>query len=167
MANSTHKKARSKADSPSPNPVGSPLSLINNRWCKKIRGKRHYFGTYPSTSYDEALAEYKRCKFDLEAGHGRPTQLRESEYAVADIADAFLRDRKDKIGNRAWKDYKAVIDKFILPGLGKEKPACELVPSDFKRVRDRMEVSTVVGERKKVAPKTVENYFASDALRLR
>ncbi len=158
MAHSTHKKARSKTDDPSPNPPGSPLSLINNRWCKKIKGKRHYFGTYPRTTYREAVAEYERCRFDLAAGHAKPRNLSTTENAVADICDAFLVDRKGKIGNRTWSDYKTVIDKFVLPGLGKEKPADDLTPADFKRVRDRMEISTVVGETKKVGPKTVENY---------
>jgi len=142
----------------SPNPTGSPLSLIDNRWCKKVKGKRYYFGTYPRVIYEEALEEYKRCKFDLEAGHGKPTQSRHDQYAVADVCDAFLRDRKGKIGERTWQDYKSVIDNFILPGLGKEKPADELTPEDFKHVRSRMERSTVKGNQAKVGPKTVENY---------
>ncbi|MFW6114442.1 MAG: hypothetical protein ACOC7K_01745 [bacterium] len=37
-------------------------------WCKKIRGKRHYFGT----DKDAALAESMRLKDDLEAGRVAP-----------------------------------------------------------------------------------------------
>ena len=141
----------------SPNPVGSPLSLINNRWRKKIKGKIHYFGTYPSTTYEQAVAEYKRCKFDIESGIGKPTR-RPDQYAVVDICDAFLRDRKDKISDRTWSDYRSVIEKFILPALGRERAADDLYPSDFKKVRQLMERSTVKGKDFDVSPKTVQNY---------
>lgn len=56
------------------------------RWCKKIRGKLHYFG--PWSDSDGALAKYLEQKDALHAG--RPLRPDAQALQVKDIANAFL-----------------------------------------------------------------------------
>src|SRR5262245_4566652 len=61
-ANSINQSRASKPE----RPPGSPLFWHpSGRWCKKIRGRQHYFGR---GTHDDALAEYEKVKNDLHSG---------------------------------------------------------------------------------------------------
>src|ERR687885_1848193 len=55
-------------------------------WCKKIRGKLHYFG--PWSDPDAALKKYLEQKDDLHAG--RKPRPAPDALVVKDVANAFL-----------------------------------------------------------------------------
>ena len=86
-ANSTQSAVQSKADltpddtrSKPERPEGSPLFWHpSGRWCKKIRGKQHYFGR---GSHEDALAEYNKQKVDL---HSRRVPREEPEGSRSTI----------------------------------------------------------------------------------
>src|SRR6516165_9008596 len=64
-----------------------PLTAhATRRWCKKIRGKIYYFGTWEDP--DGALAKYLEQKDDLHAG--RQPRPEAQAVRVKDVANAFL-----------------------------------------------------------------------------
>ena len=84
MANSTMRPGSRKPHK------NFPLTLrkSDGRWCKKVRGKIHYF----TGTADEALAEWLRIKDDLLAGRTpRPTG---EGFTVEDLCDHFLNAKK-------------------------------------------------------------------------
>src|SRR5258707_15642015 len=59
-------------------------------WCKKIRGKMHYFG--PWSDPDAALAKYLEQKDALHAG--RKIRPDANAPTVKDVANAFLNHKR-------------------------------------------------------------------------
>src|SRR4051794_29807434 len=84
-----------------PHPVG--------QWCKKIRGKIHYFG--PWDDPDGALAKYLAQKEDLHAGRTpRPDRM---ALTVKDVANDFMAAKEalvdaGELSKRTWDEYKAM-----------------------------------------------------------
>src|ERR687887_637141 len=78
-------------------------------WCKKVRGKIHYFG--PWSDPDGALAKYLEQKDALHAGRiPRPDPR---DFTVKDVANAFLNAKQQavaasELSQRTWLDYKAI-----------------------------------------------------------
>ncbi len=103
------------------------------QWCKKIRGKIHYFG--PWDDPDQALNNYLARKDDLHAGR---TPRPDSDAAtVKDVVNAFLNAKKDKLDSgelspRTWQGYKEITD-LLVKYLGKGRLAADLHPDDFAR----------------------------------
>src|SRR5262250_3394467 len=80
-------------------------------WCKKVRGKIHYFG--PWGDPDAALKKYLEQKDDLHAG--RTPRPDSGGVTVKDVANAFLNAKEQAVGAgelspRTWADYKAIMD---------------------------------------------------------
>jgi hypothetical protein len=80
-------------------------------WCKKIRGKIHYFG--PWADPDAALAKYPAEKDDLHAG--RKPRPDPEAVTVKDAANAILNAKQALVGAgelspRTWDDYKLICD---------------------------------------------------------
>ena len=64
-----------------------PLTAHNNgQWCKKIRGKVHFFGIWAEA--DQALANYCEVRDDLQAG--RQPRTTTSEPSLRDVCNAYL-----------------------------------------------------------------------------
>src|SRR5947209_9993807 len=61
-------------------------------WCKKIRGKIHYFG--PWDDPDGALAKYLEQKEDLHAG--RTPKGDKEGLTVKELCNKFLKAKRDK-----------------------------------------------------------------------
>lgn len=59
-------------------------------WCKKIRGRLHYFGPWPDP--DGALAKYMEQKDDLHAG--REPKADPEELTVKEAANLFLNGKE-------------------------------------------------------------------------
>src|SRR5262245_29190827 len=90
-------------------------------WCKKIKGKLHYFG--PWADPDGALAKYLDQKDALHAGR-KPRE--ETGAATVKIivneflnAKAALRDAGE-LSPLTWKEYKLMTDELIAH-LGKSR----------------------------------------------
>lgn len=119
---------------PSP---GFPLTANRhtNRWCKKVRGKVHYFG--PLDDPQGALAKWLEQKDDLLAG--RTPHAKVDGLTLGELANKFLAAKRQLVDNRelaarTWADYHATCH-FVLKTLGKNKPVAMLVPADFQKLR--------------------------------
>src|SRR5262245_43195502 len=107
-------------------------------WCKKIRGKLHYFG--PWADPDAALAKYNEQKEALHAGK-KPRPDREG-VTVKDIANAFLNHKKTRLdvgelSVHTWADYKHVTDR-VVAHLGKTRLVSDVGPDDFAPLRNKL-----------------------------
>src|SRR3954447_7573080 len=76
-------------------------------WCKKIRGKIHYFG--PWEDPDGALAKYEVEKEALHAGRKPRTEA--EALTIKELVNRFLNAKKalvdaGELSPRSWQDYK-------------------------------------------------------------
>jgi integrase len=107
-------------------------------WCKKIRGKLHYFG--PWSDPDGALAKYLEQKDALHAGR-KPREASEG-LTVKELANHFLNAKRALVDSgellaRTWADYKFATD-LIVRRLGKSRLVEDLGPDDFASLRQYM-----------------------------
>jgi integrase len=107
-------------------------------WCKKIRGKLHYFG--PWSDPGGALAKYLEQKDALHAGM-TPRQD-PAAVTVKDVASAFMRAKQEavdagELSPRTWADYHSIMQK-MLAGLGKHRLVADLQPSDFAALKSKL-----------------------------
>jgi hypothetical protein len=66
----------------------------NGQWCKKVRGKLWYFGTWKVPQ--AALEEYLRQKGDLQAGR-QPGLRRDDRLDLAELCNAFLKRSEERV----------------------------------------------------------------------
>jgi integrase len=107
-------------------------------WCKKIRGKLHYFGTWNDP--DAALQAYLEQKDALHAG--RTPRPDPEALTVKDLANAFLNAKQalvdtGELSRLTWGDYKTACDEFVA-AFGKNRLLADIAPEDFARLRVRM-----------------------------
>ncbi|HMF17418.1 MAG TPA: site-specific integrase [Gemmataceae bacterium] len=116
-------------------PLGSPLFWhATGRWCKKIRGKQHYFGR---GTHDEALAEFERQKNDLYSGiipQDEPEGL-----TVYTLCAKFLKAKKeqrnnDELAPRSFLEYGLLCNR-LTKVFGKNRLVSDLRPDDFAKLR--------------------------------
>jgi integrase len=108
------------------------------RWCKKIRGKIHYFG--PIADPDAALATFIAQKDDLYAG--RTPRPDPDALTVKDLANRFLNAKKSAVESGelttlTFADYRTACDE-IVSAFGKDRLVTDLRPDDFASLRNRM-----------------------------
>jgi integrase len=117
-------------------------------WCKKIRGKIHYFGPRfdPSdapaaaAAADTALTDYNRQAEALHAGR-KPRPDTEA-VMVKDVVNEFLNHKRDKrdageLSPLTWLKYKQVTD-LLIAHLGRARVVADLGPDDFAALRKKM-----------------------------
>jgi integrase len=107
-------------------------------WCKKIRGKIHYFG--PWADPEGALNKYLAEKDSLHAGRKpRP----DAEAVTVKVAvNAFLNEKAavrdaGELSPRTWNDYKRAGD-LLVSEFGKSRLVEDLAPDDFAELRTKM-----------------------------
>jgi integrase len=107
-------------------------------WCKKIRGKIHYFG--PWSDPDAALQKYLAEKDALHAGKTpRPDP---AGLTIKDACNAFLNAKQEamdagELSPRTWVEYKAMADEVIAHA-GKGRLVSDLRPEDFAGLRNKL-----------------------------
>jgi integrase len=107
-------------------------------WCKKIRGKIHYFGRWDDPS--GALKKYLAEKDALHAGRApRPDP---GALTVKGLANAFLIHKQAlvdarELSPRTWAEYKETTD-LLVRHLGKGRLVEDLGPDDFAALRKKM-----------------------------
>jgi integrase len=107
-------------------------------WCKKIRGKVHYFGPWddPQSALDKYLAE-------RDALHaGRVPRPNHDALTVKDSCNAFLSTKKalvdaGELTPRMWSEYKEVCD-LLVSHMGKTRLVSDLDPPAFTALRNKM-----------------------------
>ena len=126
-----------------------PLTAHNNgQWCKKIRGKVHFFGVWqdPQT----ALDSYLRVAADLHAGRQpRESNLSPGLLMVKDLCNHFLTYQLQKvegheISARWFEDCRRVLDSFA-HFVGPHRAVGDLSPDDFVRYRQRLKQKGLAG----------------------
>jgi integrase len=137
----------SKHHSTAPTPSGKPAKPYPEfpltahpagYWCKKIRGKIHYFG--PWDDPDGALAKYLEQKDALHAG--RTPRPDPHALTVKEACNTFLNAKQalvdgGELSPRMWSEYKEVCD-LLVSHLGKTRLVSDLDPSDFAALRNKM-----------------------------
>lgn len=131
--------AKSKPHKPYPS---FPLTAhANGQWCKKIRGKIHFFGVWADPN--AALQRYLAQAGDLHAGR-MPRQLTVSpgSVTVKDVCNAFLNWQKAKldggeIGLRWFEDCRTILVDFA-DSVGKLRIISDVRPEDLQRYRARL-----------------------------
>ncbi len=129
-------KTRQKPNKPRKN---FPLSPANNgQWCKKIKGKIHYFGVWANP--DVAEAEYLRVREYLQAGRLPPTtESTETGIRIRELCNRFLATKKKAVDTgelsvRTFHDYKSgcveIADYF-----GRNRLVIDCRPEDFESFR--------------------------------
>src|SRR5262249_12429207 len=107
-------------------------------WCKKIRGKLHYFGRWDDPQ--GALDNYNAQKDDLHAG--RTPRPETGEVTVKAILNAFLNAKQSLVDNgelspRSSDDYRTTAE-AIIHQFGKTRLAADLRPDDFAQLRNHL-----------------------------
>jgi len=107
-------------------------------WCKKIRGKLHYFG--PWDDPDGALTKYLKEKDDLHAG--RTPREDTGAATIKEVCNHFLNAKTTMMDAgellpRTWREYKGTCD-LLVKRLGKQRLVADLAPDDFAALRNYM-----------------------------
>jgi integrase len=134
-----HSTRSAKTDKPiKPYPAFPLTAHPAGQWCKKIRGKIHYFG--PWSDPDGALEKYERQKDALHAGRApRPdTQA----LTVRGLCNAYLTHKQSLVDSgelspRSWADYKESCD-LLIAHFSRGRLVDDIGPEDFANLRGRM-----------------------------
>ena len=127
-------KTRQKPDKPHKDfPLG-PAS--NGQWCKKIRGRIHYFGVWSEP--DAAEAEYLRQKEYLQGGR-LPPRKEQTGVTIMVLCNRFLNSKRalrdtGELSPRTFIDYHAACGE-MLAHFGRERLVEDCGPDDFETYR--------------------------------
>jgi integrase len=107
-------------------------------WCKKIRGKLHYFG--PWADPDGALQRYLEQRDALHAGK-KPREETDG-VTIKEVCNRFLNAKQQlvdagELSPRTWDGYKEACE-FLVKDLGKARLVSDLDPDDFATLRNRL-----------------------------
>jgi hypothetical protein len=107
----------------------------SGRWCKKIRGKLHYFGKL--ADHQTALEKWLDQKDDLRAG--RVPREAVDGFTVKDLASHFLTAKRihfeaGDLSQRTFDDYYATCER-LADAFGKTRLVGDLAVDDFNKLR--------------------------------
>ncbi|HUY93583.1 MAG TPA: tyrosine-type recombinase/integrase [Pirellulales bacterium] len=108
----------------------------NGQWCKKIRGRVHYFG--PWADPQAALRLFKDQQDDLYAGR-KPRQPGSDDSTLRYALNHFLSAKKlaqesGEITARSYLDYEKTCDR-IAASIGKYRQLSDIQIADLQRLR--------------------------------
>ncbi len=112
----------------------------NGQWCKKIRGKLHFFGVW--TDPQAALERYLAVAADLHAGRRPRLNLLPDALTVKDVCNRYLtyqleRAESGEIGHRWFEDCRCVVESFAR-FIDPLRLVEDLGPEDFQKFRRRL-----------------------------
>lgn len=134
MSHSTTKAGNRKATKPAKPRNDFPLyPHAVGKWCKTIRGKTFYFGTWADP--EGALQEYLAVKDDLHAGR---TPKGKAGPDVRDACNSFMSAKRvamdaGQLSPRSFTGYDATC-RFVLAELGANRSVNDLGPGDFQKL---------------------------------
>ncbi len=113
-----------------------PLTIHpSGRYCKKIRGKVYYFGSWAG-GWQAALAEYERQRDYLHAGVKPPAT---DGLTVKAACNEFLNAKRALVDSgelslRSWHDYRNTCER-VSKAFGPGRMVENLTPEDFANLR--------------------------------
>ena len=131
-----------------PYPTFPLTAHANGQWCKKIRGKVHFFGVWADPK--AALDKYTRQAANLHAGR-KPRLYSEDGATIKTIANHYLaaqleKANRDLITPASFNDCLYAIKAFVR-AIGGERPLGDVGPEDFGKYRlhlyDRLGVCAI------------------------
>jgi hypothetical protein len=141
-----------------------PLTAhASGQWCRKINGKRRYFGKWSDP--DAAVAEYRRQFPYLVAGAEPPKNL----MTLATLLNHFDDHKKaqldrGQIGEQSYSGYMAVAG-VVADVLGKSRPVTTITPHDLAKVSHKLALkkngepaSPVIHKKYLTAARMIFNY---------
>jgi integrase len=153
---------------------GYPLTAHpTGRWCKKIRGKLHYFGKIESADADDAygagaaLERFNRDWPYLKDGRTPPPVDTGDGCTVRLLCNAFLTSKKSQLeagelSPRTFQGYFSACE-LLLDHFGRDRRVDDLRPTDFGPLRAKLATRYgVVGLRNTVNCCRVVLKFAFD-----
>ena len=107
------------------------------QWCKKIRGKLHYFGK----EADAALKKYLAVRDDLQAGR-EPREYNPDGCSLRDLCNRFLTEKHQRMENnelspRTFGEYRSACER-VQKVFGKERIVEDIQVTDFGRLRGQI-----------------------------
>jgi hypothetical protein len=117
---------------------GYPLTPHpSGRWCKKIRGKLHYFGKLSEP--DAALEKFNREWPYLKDGRTPPPIDVGDGCTVHRLCNAFMASKRALLDSgeltaRSWSDYHKTCT-LLIGSLGRDRRVDDLRPDDFETMR--------------------------------
>jgi len=136
MPKSTTSQSAGKAKPPYP---GFPLWIHpSGRWCKKVRGRAHYFGKVADDPKGEtAVGLWNRDKEDLLAG--RTPRAKVHGITVEDVCDRFMAFKEQRVntGELAQRSYDVYYGTCarLIDYFGAGRLASDLMADDFLKLR--------------------------------
>ncbi len=140
-ANSIIGSRKSKAAKPNkPYPEFPLTAHPKGQWCKKIRGKVHYFGRWEDP--EGSVEKYKRQRTALESGlepDDETITYDLSRLTVEALCNLFLDFKLNEVesgelAQPTYDNYQSFIRR-ILKELGRSKLVEDIRPSDFERLK--------------------------------
>ena len=116
-----------------------PLTAHNNgQWCKKIRGKVHFFGVWDDSQ--AALNNYLSVAADLHAGRRpNPLNLPAGAVTVKDVCNRFLTSQQRRVDageiEAHWFDACRRTTEDFARFVGTDRVVEDLGPTDFEAYR--------------------------------
>ena len=106
-------------------------------WCKKVRGKLHYFG--PWDNPQKALERWLAEKDDLLAGRVPRSRAADGSPVLGDLVNQFLFAKKalydgGELSPHTYNAYAGVCDE-LLEAFGQNRLLSDLLPEDFHALR--------------------------------
>jgi integrase len=115
---------------------GYPLTAHpNGHWCKKIKGRIHYFGRWDDPT--AALNLYLEQRDDLQAGRSPRTDAAGTTVALAldqFLSSKLLLQESGEISKRSYDDYEATCER-IGKSLGLGTSVASVNQSDLEKLR--------------------------------
>ena len=142
--------AKSKHIKPNKPYPSFPLTAhLNGQWCKKIRGKVHFFGVWADP--DAALEHYHEIAADLHAGRAPSPSVTSTELTVKELGNEFLAYQMERVGSgqigpRWFEDCRRVIRHFA-KRVGVSRLATSLTAAEFQRYRRVLVTSGLNGKK--------------------
>ena len=125
---------KQKATKPATPYPAFPLTAHNSgQWCKKIKGKRYYFG--PWSFPDAALARYLSEAEQLQSGDGRPAASIADTLTVQELANQYIANRQQQVDQGLFRvvSFQAVekTSRRLVEHFGKKTIVISLKPEAF------------------------------------
>src|SRR5262245_38383226 len=124
-------------------PADFPLTpnQKNGQWCKKVRGKVHYFGKIADDPKGEAAANlWAEQKDDLYAGR-KPRDKRDG-LTIGELCDRFVQAKDallaaGEITQRTRNNYKSTTDRIVTQ-FSASRIVEDLASDDFETLRSEL-----------------------------